>query len=87
MSKSLELVNAIVLRDDELLVINGGQDVVTCGAGCGVGCGGGCGQGCMGCQPVDPTTPGNPLTPPTNPPVPPTTPPATPNPNPPVYSI
>ncbi len=40
MSKSLELVNAIVLRDDELLVINGGQDVVTCGAGCGVGCGG-----------------------------------------------
>lgn len=50
MSKSFELINAIVLNDDELLVINGGKDVITCGAGCGVGCGGGCGQGCMGCQ-------------------------------------
>lgn len=54
MSKSLELVNAIVLRDDELLVINGGQDVVTCGAGCGVGCGGGVWPGMYGlpaCRP------------------------------------
>lgn len=33
-----------------LLVVNGGQNEVTCGSGCGVGCGGGCGAGCMGCQ-------------------------------------
>lgn len=50
MSKSFEFINAIVLKDDELLVVNGGQNEVTCGSGCGVGCGGGCGAGCMGCQ-------------------------------------
>lgn len=50
MKRSFEFINAIVLKDDELLVINGGQNEVTCGAGCGVGCGGGCGEGCMGCQ-------------------------------------
>lgn len=53
MGKSFELINAIVLKDDELLVINGGHTEVTCGAGCGVGCGGGCGSGCMGCQKKD----------------------------------
>lgn len=50
MSKSFEFINAIVLKDDELLVVNGGQNEVNCGAGCGVGCGGGCGEDCMGCQ-------------------------------------
>lgn len=44
------------MKDDELLVVNGGQNVVTCGAGCGVGCGGGCGEGCMGCQKPDETS-------------------------------
>lgn len=53
MSKSFEFINAIVLKDDELLVVNGGQNEVNCGAGCGVGCGGGCGEGCMGCQKED----------------------------------
>lgn len=56
MSKPFEFLNAIVLKDDELLVVNGGQNVVTCGAGCGVGCGGGCGEGCMGCQKQDETS-------------------------------
>ncbi len=50
MNKSVDFIDAIALNDDELLVINGGQNEVTCGAGCGVGCGGGCGQGCSGCQ-------------------------------------
>ena len=61
MDKTFEFTSAIVLNDDELLVINGGQNVVTCGAGGGVGCGGGCGEGCMGCQkseePVTPIQP------------------------------
>lgn len=59
MNNSFEFLNALVLSDDELLVINGGKNEITCGAGCGVGCGGGCGQGCTGCQvtPEVPTTP------------------------------
>lgn len=65
MSEFLEFVNAIVLKDDELLVINGGQTPVTCGDGCGVGCGGYCGAGCSGCKPSDspitPPPPGNPV--------------------------
>lgn len=55
-----DFINAIVLRDDELLVIHGGQNEVTCGAGCGVGCGGGCGQGCTGCPPPTVEPPVNP---------------------------
>lgn len=49
MNKSFEFLNAVVLNDNELLVINGGQNEITCGSGCGVGCGAGCGAGCMGC--------------------------------------
>lgn len=60
MSKSFEFINAIVLKDDELLVVNGGQNEVTCGSGCGVGCGGGCGASCMGCQVVEPEKPEQP---------------------------
>lgn len=62
MSEPSEFINAIVLKDDELLVINGGKNAVTCGDGCGVGCGGDCGLGCQGCKPVEP-----PVTPPSNP--------------------
>lgn len=61
MSKSFDSINVIVLNDDELLVINGGQNEVTCGAGCGVGCGGGCGDNCMGC-PVETPDPEEPFT-------------------------
>lgn len=50
MKDSFDFINSIVLSDDELLVINGGQSPINCGAGCGVGCGGGCGSGCMGCN-------------------------------------
>lgn len=50
MNKSFEFLNAVVLSDDELLVINGGQNEITCGSGCGVGCGAGCGAGCTGCS-------------------------------------
>lgn len=55
MANSFEFINAIVLNDDELLVVNGGADVVPCGAGCGLGCGNYCGTGCSGC--VEPTEP------------------------------
>lgn len=47
---SFKSIASIVLNDDELLVINGGAEGVTCGAGCGVGCGAGCGEGCAGCK-------------------------------------
>lgn len=49
MDKSFEFLNAVVLSDDELLVINGGQNEITCGSGCGVGCG----AGCTGCSKGD----------------------------------
>lgn len=52
---SFEFINAIVLKDDELLVVNGGADVSYCGVGCGLGCGGGCGKDCYGCiEPEEP---------------------------------
>lgn len=58
MSEHFDFVNAIVLNDDELLVINGGTDAVNCGFGCGVGCGGNCGENCFGCTPPEkPVTP------------------------------
>ena len=57
MNESFEFINAIVLKDDELLVINGGKVVVNCGYGCGVGCGGECGAGCSGCDTEQPTPP------------------------------
>lgn len=50
-----ELFDNLVLSDDELLFIKGGQDI-NCGDGCGLGCGGGCGAGCSGCPtPAEPT--------------------------------
>lgn len=49
-------LETMVLKDEELLCINGGTSAVNCGAGCGVGCGGGCGEGCMGCNKKSTTT-------------------------------
>lgn len=52
MSKTLnELLSSdiddMILKDDEMLIIRGGQNaqVQSCGVGCGYGCGGGC-TGC-----------------------------------------
>ena len=64
MSESLELISSIILSDDELLVINGGKNEITCGAGCGEGCGKGCGAGCGGCTGVDDDDKPNPENPP-----------------------
>lgn len=66
MNESLDLITSIVLNDDELLVINGGKNELTCGAGCGLGCGGGCGAGCSGCQKEEEDDPEVPKNPPFN---------------------
>ena len=43
--KSLSSLEAIVLQEDDLLMIRGGQNEgVSCGIGCGQGCGDSCGQ-------------------------------------------
>lgn len=48
--KNLCSLEAIVLQDDDLLMIKGGQsESITCGVACGKGCGGNCGEGCSGC--------------------------------------
>ena len=48
--KSLSSLEAIVLQEDDLLMIKGGQsESITCGVACGKGWGGNCGQGCSGC--------------------------------------
>lgn len=47
---SIDAIESMVLKDDELLVVNGGKSAVNCGKGCGVGCGDGCGAGCTGCN-------------------------------------
>lgn len=47
--RNLSSLEAIVLEDDDLLMIRGGQNEgVSCGVGCGQGCGDSCGQGCTG---------------------------------------
>lgn len=49
--KNLCSLEAIVLQDDDLLMIKGGQsESITCGVACGKGCGGNCGEGCSGCS-------------------------------------
>lgn len=46
MENSFDFINAIVLKDDELIVVNGGKVVISCGGGCGTNCGTNCGAGC-----------------------------------------
>lgn len=67
MSEPFEFLNAIVLKDDELLMIYGGKETVNCGFGCGVGCGGQCGESCLGCKPPTPPDPPEPPKPPSYP--------------------
>jgi hypothetical protein len=43
------VLDDIILKEDELLIIKGGlQSVVSCGNNCGSGCGRSCGSGCNG---------------------------------------
>ncbi len=69
----LDLLESIVLHDEELLLINGGDIKITCGSGCGLGCGSACGAGCAGCSsddlgPIIPIAPPfTPINPPTIP--------------------
>ncbi len=49
----LSLLSGISLTDDELLVVQGGDqqsEPINCGEGCGLGCGRGCGAGCSSCS-------------------------------------
>lgn len=60
--KNVFSVEDIILKDDELIQIKGGQqDGVDCGYGCGVGCGSNCGENCAGCSQTPPpiTKPGD----------------------------
>lgn len=40
-------IDDMILKDDEMLIIRGGQNAQV--RSCGVGCGAGCGGGCTGC--------------------------------------
>lgn len=63
--KNLSSLEAIVLQEDDLLMIRGGQsDAITCGKGCGQSCGNNCGNGCNGnCTSTKEIDTGSPLPP------------------------
>lgn len=53
---SIFSIDDILLQENELIEITGGQNAADgfCGTGCGMNCGASCGDGCVGACPQQP---------------------------------